>query len=129
MKPKQISMKSMQTSGIALSFDHREIIQLILQHGKSVGFNFNARDSDGHTAYHCICIDRNEELVALLKSHSVECGIDLNIEDGYGKTAEFYLTNSFALDFDGITTEKSLETYEFDDYGNAIATKKIKLPK
>lgn len=109
-------------------FDHWDIVTLILRHGNSVGFDFNARSGDGHTAYHYVCMDRKEEKIELFKTHSGPCGIDLNVVDEFGYTAEPYRYVGFSMGFDVFANERTVTITETDAEGKDVQ-KRFKLKK
>ena len=72
---------------------YTKVVQLLLQHGKSIGFEFNAKTDVGNTAYILACKKNHQAIVDLFQSEAASNGIDLNIKNNNGKTGDFYLNN------------------------------------
>ena len=66
---------------------------MILQYGKSVDFQFNAKDDDGNTAYLLACQKNHQAILELFRTEAKANGIDLNIKNKKGKSGEDYLMN------------------------------------
>ena len=79
----------------ACSYDHTEVVNLMINSSKDFGIDLNARNFDGWTGFMQACFKGYADIVNLMVNSSKDFGIDLNARNAYGETG-FMIARRYA---------------------------------
>ena len=70
---------------------YTKLAEMLIQKSAKFNIDLNAKDIQGKTGFHWVCIKNETEIAEMLIQKSAELKIDLNAKDQYGITAFDYM--------------------------------------